>query len=186
MAGTMLQELAPTQATEVAQAPRGWRWRYSVERKATRVPERKHQGTGRAGCCRKGRDQGLKRIGALEEYTTLPPIVFMSTQTSPSAIAEASCCTLSGEIVRPRAHNPSCQPHLGNGAQRRTKHVTVNTLEPQPVPPVVGLRVADLRLDGIGSAAQADLLLVRPRFGLAAVDHRITCPGDRSSLSTPR
>jgi len=54
LTGTMLQEFAPTQATEVAQAPRGWR--YSVERKATRVPERKHQGTGRAGCCRKGRD----------------------------------------------------------------------------------------------------------------------------------
>lgn len=78
LTGTMLQEFVPTQATEVAQALRGWR--YSVERKATRVPERKHQGTGRAGCCRKGRDQGLRGIGGLEECTTLPPIVFMSTK----------------------------------------------------------------------------------------------------------
>ena len=72
----MLQELALTQANEVAQALRGC---CSVERKATRVPERK--GTGRAGCCRKGRDQGLRGIGGLEECTTLPPTMLCQLKT---------------------------------------------------------------------------------------------------------
>ena len=39
LAGTMLLELAPAQVPEVAQALPGWH--YSVERKTTRVPERK-------------------------------------------------------------------------------------------------------------------------------------------------
>lgn len=39
LAGTMLLELAPAKVTEVAQALPGWR--YSAERKTTRVPERK-------------------------------------------------------------------------------------------------------------------------------------------------
>ena len=39
LAGTMLLELAPAQVPEVAQALPGWR--YSVERKTTRMPERK-------------------------------------------------------------------------------------------------------------------------------------------------
>jgi hypothetical protein len=39
LAGTMLLELAPAQVLEVAQALPGWR--YSVERKTARVPERK-------------------------------------------------------------------------------------------------------------------------------------------------
>ncbi len=38
LAGTMLLELAPAQVSEVAQALPGWR--YSAERKTTRVPER--------------------------------------------------------------------------------------------------------------------------------------------------
>jgi hypothetical protein len=39
LAGTMLLELAPGKVSEVAQALPGWR--YSAERKTTRVPERK-------------------------------------------------------------------------------------------------------------------------------------------------
>lgn len=39
LAGTMLLELAPTQVPAVAQALPGWC--YAVERKTTRVPERK-------------------------------------------------------------------------------------------------------------------------------------------------
>jgi hypothetical protein len=39
LAGTMLLEVAPAQVPDVAQALPGWR--YSVERKTTRVPERK-------------------------------------------------------------------------------------------------------------------------------------------------
>lgn len=39
LAGTMLLELAPAQVPEVAQALPGWR--YSVERKSARVPERR-------------------------------------------------------------------------------------------------------------------------------------------------
>ena len=39
LAGTMLLELAPARVPEVAQALPGWR--YAVERKATRAPERK-------------------------------------------------------------------------------------------------------------------------------------------------
>ena len=39
LAGTMLLELAPARVPEVAQALPGWR--YSVERKTARVPERK-------------------------------------------------------------------------------------------------------------------------------------------------
>lgn len=38
LAGTMLLELAPAQLPDVAQALPGWR--YAVERKTTRVPER--------------------------------------------------------------------------------------------------------------------------------------------------
>lgn len=39
LAGTMLLEVTPAQVPAVAQALPGWR--YSVERKTTRVPERK-------------------------------------------------------------------------------------------------------------------------------------------------
>lgn len=39
LAGTMLLEVTPAQVPEVAQALPGWR--YSVERRTTRVPERK-------------------------------------------------------------------------------------------------------------------------------------------------
>ena len=39
LAGTMLLELEPAQVSEVAQALPGWR--YSAERKTTRVPERR-------------------------------------------------------------------------------------------------------------------------------------------------
>lgn len=39
LAGTMLLELAPARVPELAQALPGWR--YAVERKTTRVPERK-------------------------------------------------------------------------------------------------------------------------------------------------
>jgi hypothetical protein len=39
LAGTMLLEVTPARVPEVAQALPGWR--YSVERKTTRVPERK-------------------------------------------------------------------------------------------------------------------------------------------------
>ena len=39
LAGTMLLEATPAQLPQVAQASPGWR--YSVERKMTRVPERK-------------------------------------------------------------------------------------------------------------------------------------------------
>lgn len=39
LAGTMLLEVTPAQVPKVAQALPGWR--YSVERKMTRVPERK-------------------------------------------------------------------------------------------------------------------------------------------------
>jgi hypothetical protein len=39
LAGTMLLEVTPAQVPEVAQALPGWR--YAVERKTTRVPERK-------------------------------------------------------------------------------------------------------------------------------------------------
>ncbi len=39
LAGTMLLEVAPAQVPEVAQALPGWC--YSIERKTTRVPERK-------------------------------------------------------------------------------------------------------------------------------------------------
>ena len=39
LAGTMLLELAPAQVPDVAQALPGWR--YAVESKTTRVPERK-------------------------------------------------------------------------------------------------------------------------------------------------
>ncbi|WP_395321882.1 hypothetical protein [Variovorax sp. UC74_104] len=39
LAGTMLLELPPAQVSEVAQALPGWR--YSAERKTTRVPERR-------------------------------------------------------------------------------------------------------------------------------------------------
>ncbi len=39
LAGTMRLELAPAQVSEVAEALPGWR--YAVERKTTRVPERR-------------------------------------------------------------------------------------------------------------------------------------------------
>jgi hypothetical protein len=56
LAGTMLLEVAPAQVPQVAQALPGWR--YSVERKTTRVPERKPlqraKGRGTAVAAAKG------------------------------------------------------------------------------------------------------------------------------------
>jgi hypothetical protein len=92
LAGTMLLELAPGAGNRGGAGPAGLALlgRAQDDQGARAQASGAHQGTGRAGGCRQGIDQGLRRIGGAEDFTTLPPIKLMSTSADGSVFEKGA------------------------------------------------------------------------------------------------